>query len=127
MLSDDEINIYNIVHSSQEIVAENEDKTVDSCWHLTKIKSKTNHDAVNPIKMHNGTPMKYNKFMMNSPSKFNDEIAINISVPKIAHVTNISTKPLQRTETTMKSIESSEMKDSISNRTGLVYLILFRI
>ncbi len=97
----------------------------------SKLISKKNDDlladASHPIKMLNETPKKYEKFIMDSPSKFNDEMTINISKRKIAHVRDISTIPLQRIQTPMKSIESIEMKNSTLNRTELVYLILFRI
>jgi len=97
----------------------------------SKLISKKNDDLLadvsHPIKMLNETPTKYEKCIMNSPSKFNDEMTINISMPKITHIKDISTIPLQRIQTPMKSIESIEMKNSTLNRTELVYLILLRI
>jgi hypothetical protein len=106
------------------IINISKDKIVGCCGcNLIKNESKTTHDALNSLKI----PMKYEKFKMSRPSKFNDEMTINIPVLKNAHVTTASTKSLQRIQTPIKSIENIEMKDSTLNRNESVYLILFRI
>jgi hypothetical protein len=102
-------------------VTRSEDKIVGCCCcRLTKSKSKMNHDAFNPIKMQNKS-IQYKKVELSTSSDFNDTRAINVPVPNIARITDISTVSLQQIQSPMKSIRNIEMKYQTSDETELVH------
>ena len=108
-------------------VTKSNNETVSCHCGLIRSKSKTNYDALNRIKLQK-TPAEYEKLESRTiSSEINDKMFVNIPVPKNAHVTNISTVPLQRIQSPMESIRYTEMKDSPSNRDKLVHSILSRI
>jgi hypothetical protein len=59
-------------------------------------------------------------------AQFHYERSASVSIGNIEHVTDMPTKSLQEMQTSMKPLENIEMKDSRTNRTKLVYLILFQ-
>jgi hypothetical protein len=98
-----------------------QDKTIGCCCchraGLTKSKSKTDHGAINHVVKMQTTATNYEKVATSASSKFNNEMAISISVPKTAHITDISKSPLQRIiELPMRSTEFIDMKDLTLNR-----------
>jgi hypothetical protein len=115
------------INHHPKTVTKSNNKAVSCCCGLIRSKSKTDHDALNRIKLQK-TPAEYEKFEPRTiSSEINGKMVVNIPVPKNAHITNISTVPLQRIQSPMESVRHTEMKDSTSERDELVYSILFQI
>jgi hypothetical protein len=99
-----------------------QDKIVGCCGRR-KSKSKSDTHPKNYLKMQN-THTKYEQFDKSPSSKFDDKMTIRIPLPKIPHVADISTMPLQQSQ---QSTAHNVTKDSTSDGTELVYSTLFRI
>lgn len=106
LIKEDNQQISNInINDRQEIVIGNEDKIVGCRYDLTENENRTDYDTFNLSKTQN----------------IHDEQNISMPISKIAYATDLSsTKSLQQIQTSIKSIESIQTKDSMLNRTELV-------
>ncbi len=95
-------NNYHVVYSSMK--KEYEDETVSDNYVLNRIKDG------------NKTHSKNRRLTMNIRSKFHHEPSAAVSIRNIEDVTYMPKKSLEQRETSMKSFEKIETKDSSTNR-----------